>query len=264
MKKFLSLVFDYNFQKMFESGRIWGKTGYKNKEYIFEYSAASIATVLHQNPDITYEIWTDDPALLSEKVSKYDVSTRNLVLLDKSKEIADWSQHRYCFWPAVKIVDENLTEDKIIKLDNDLTCLKPCDELFDYEGALVWKYERICARGRDYWGESYAAVRAYGTADFPIYNIGVFYLHPKFHSLAREIPNLCEDMLNVDISPIVRFTEDPGVTTKMWSCSEQTADSYFVFKNGIPVRETHDFFEHHCYTHGKQACIERAKHLLRS
>ena len=251
--KFLSLVFDYNFQKMFESGRLWGQQGYKNKDYIFSYSAASIATVLHQNPKINYEVWTDDPQLLLEKISEYDVQTTNLSLVDKSKEISEWSKHRYCFWPAVKLVDENLNGEKIIKLDNDLTCLKPCDELFDFEGCLMWKYERICSKGRDYWGESYAALGAYGTADFPIYNIGVFYLHPKYHDLAKTVPQLCEDMLNVDISPIVRFTEDPSVKTRMWSCSEQTADCYFVWKHKIPVRETHDFFEHHCYTHGKQA-----------
>ncbi len=263
--KFLSLVFNYDFDKMINSGRIWAKSGYNDADYIFEYSAASIATVLHHNPDIEYEIWTDSPELLRSKIEKYNVPLDKLFILNKTKEISQFSVHPYCFWPAVKIVDEYMNEQSdVIKLDNDLTCLKPCHELFTHDGALVWKFERICSAGRDYWGESYAAKQAYGTADFPIYNIGVFAISKNYHQLAKTIPVLCEDMLNVDISKIVRFTEDPNIKVKMWSCSEQTADSYFLWKNNIPVKETYEWFNHHCYSKSKQGCIDAAKFLLKS
>ena len=42
--KIVSLVFNYDLEKQRDSGRLWGKQGYRNKDYIFEYSAASIST----------------------------------------------------------------------------------------------------------------------------------------------------------------------------------------------------------------------------
>ena len=45
--KIVSLVFNYDLEKQRDSGRLWGKQGYRNKDYIFEYSAASISTFLH-------------------------------------------------------------------------------------------------------------------------------------------------------------------------------------------------------------------------
>ena len=147
--KFVSLVFNYDLDKMSKSGRIWGKEGYRNQNYIFEYSAASIATVLDKNPHIDYDVWTDNAELLFENISKYNVNTSKLNVINKIDKIKEYSTHDYCFWPAVKIVDDYFkSNEQIIKLDNDLTCLKKCDDLFSHDGALVWKHERNCSKGR--------------------------------------------------------------------------------------------------------------------
>ena len=34
----ISLVFEYDFNKQLDSGRTWGKVGYKSKDFIFEWS----------------------------------------------------------------------------------------------------------------------------------------------------------------------------------------------------------------------------------
>ena len=66
--KVISLVFDYDLDKQVESGRTWGKQGYKSKDFIFEYSAASFATFADKNPGFHHEIMTDDIDLLNKKL----------------------------------------------------------------------------------------------------------------------------------------------------------------------------------------------------
>jgi hypothetical protein len=69
-------------------------------------------------------------------------------------------------------------------------------------------------------------------------------------------------MLDVDISKIVYFKEDPAFKAKMWSCSEQTAYSYVLDSEKVPVREMNDFFKHHCYGfEAKDNCIAEAAWL---
>ena len=130
--KIFSLVFDYNITKMQQTGRPWAATAYKNKDFIFSYSAASIATFLHHNPHLTYDILTDDVSLLEEKINAYKVNTKNLVIKDTSKLINEWTQHWYCFWPLIQVFDYHLNSNEgILKLDNDLTCLQPIDDLLN-------------------------------------------------------------------------------------------------------------------------------------
>lgn len=260
--RFVSIIFDYDLDKMVRSGRIWAKQGYEGKQRILEYSAASIATVLHHNPHIPYVVWTDDADKLNDAIVAYDVDRRNLSIVDEASMISRWKQHEYCFWPATKFSEVMMLSDEpTIKLDNDLTCLKPCDELFQHDGALVWKFERKCSQGRSYWGEKHAASQAFGTAEFDIHNIGVFSLLGPSKHHACELSQLCQRMIDVDVTDIVRFPEDPAARTKMWSCSEQTANCYFIHKHGLNVRETHDHFLHHCYEKSKLACIEAAQFL---
>jgi hypothetical protein len=262
--KFVSLIFDYNLTKMINSGRLWSVEAYKNKDYIFEYSAASIATILDKNHDIKYEVWTDDVNLLSEKLSFYNVQTKNLDILEKTKEISEWTKHTFCFWPLIKFYENfALNNEHIIKLDNDLTCLKNCDELSSWEHAVVWKFERKCNNGRDYWGEKYCASKAFGTDKFDIYNTGIFSIGKNNLSSVSEIAQLCEKMINVDASHIIRFPENTKAKAKYWSCSDQTSNCYFIHTKNIPIKQTNDFFEHHCYVKTKQECIERAKYLLK-
>ena len=99
--KIVSLVFSYDFDKMKSSGRVWSHSGYKNKDYIQSYSAASIATFLHHNPEKKYVVNTDDVDGLSSHIEKYRVSTSNLELVDWSDKLEIWKQHEYCFFPAM-------------------------------------------------------------------------------------------------------------------------------------------------------------------
>ncbi len=262
--KIFSLVFDYNIAKMQQTGRPWAATAYKNKDFIFSYSAASIATFLHHNPHLTYDILTDDVSLLEEKINAYKVNTKNLVIKDTSKLINEWTQHWYCFWPLIQVFDYHLNSNEgILKLDNDLTCLQPIDDLLKHDGAIVWKKERLCSAGKDYWGEKYAAQHAFGTDQFFIYNTGTWGLSKTWHNSAKIIPKYCELLVNVDISSINRFPELPGIKSSVFNTSDQVANCYYIEKNNIPILESNRWFNHHCYSHdAKKDCINHASFLL--
>jgi hypothetical protein len=264
--KIFSLIFDYNIAKMQQTGRPWANTAYKNKDYIFTYSAASIATFLHHNPHLPYEILTDDVNLLDEKLSSYKVDRRNLSIVDATKLIDEWTQHWYCFWPLIQVFDHQLkSNDSVLKLDNDLTCLKPIDDLLKHDGAIVWKKERLCANGRDYWGEKLAARGAFGTDQFFIYNTGTWGLSSKWNDVARQIPEFCEKLISVDISSVNKFPENPSLVSKVFNTSDQVANCYFLHKNDVPVMESTEWFEHHCYSYdAKKDCIIRASHLKKA
>ncbi len=264
--KIYSLIFDYNITKMKETGRPWAETAYKNSDFIFTYSAASIATFLHHNPHLKYEILTDNVNLLSQKISSYNVDTRNLEIVDAKAMIEKWASHWYCFWPLIASFDYQLENSRegVLKLDNDLTCLKPIDELLRYDGAIVWKRERNCKDGREYWGEKYAAHHAFGTNDFLIYNTGTWGLTEKYVSMGRQIPSLCERMISIDVSSVVKFPESPNVKSKVFNTSDQVSNCYFLHNNKIPTIESNKWFEHHCYNHNAKAeCVARASYLLR-
>ena len=74
--RIVSLVFSYDFDRMKSSGRVWSHTGYRGKDYIQTYSAASISTFLHHNPEKEYIVNTDDIEGLMTRIEKYDVSTK--------------------------------------------------------------------------------------------------------------------------------------------------------------------------------------------
>jgi hypothetical protein len=262
--KIYSLVFDYDINKMKASGRPWADSAYKNRDFIFEYSAASISTFLHHNPHLEYEILTDDVDLLSRKIDDYRVSKRNLRVIDATAQISSWTSHWYSFWPLIASFDFQIerSENGVLKLDNDLTCLGPVDSLLDHDGAIVWKRERNCKDGRDYWGEKYAAQRAFGTDNFNIYNTGTWGISSRFSSAARSIPQLCEKMISIDISSVSKFPESPGLKSSVFNTSDQVSNCYFLSSENVPVIESNRFFEHHCYGHdAKKDCIEKARSL---
>jgi len=263
--KIFSLVFDYNITKMQQTGRPWANIAYKNKDFIFEYSAASIATFLYHNPHLTYDVFTDDVNLLEEKISKYKVSTKNLRVIDSIDLIKLWSSHWYCFWPLISVFNHHLGKNQdILKLDNDLTCLKPIDDILKHKGAIVWKYERMCSQGKDRWGEKLAAKSAFGTDNFKIWNTGTWGLSKEYHELAKEIPTFCEKMIAVDISSVSLFPESPGVVSKTYNTSDQVSNCFFLHTNKIPILESNKWFEHHCYKHdAKKDCISAATFLIK-
>lgn len=264
MSKVYSLVFDYELGKVASSGRHWAESVYKGKDHVFSYTAASVATFLHRNLGMPYAVYTDDRELFADKIDRYDVPTSDLDIIDLSEEIGSWRSHWYSFWPLVQVVQKHLTgEGFAMKLDNDLTCLKPIGKLLEHDGAVVWKRERQCSNGREYWGERKACREGLGTDDFPIHNTGVFGLSPRWHAKARDVVGYCESLINVDISDVSRFPEKPGEVAKTWNASEQSAINYFLHKEEVPVLESHEYVEHHCYTHSKQGVLDGAKYLLR-
>lgn len=266
--KIYSLVFDYQIAKMQSSGRHWADEAYKNKDYIFSYSAASIATFLHKNPHLQYVVYTDDPDLLAQKIDAYDVQTATLDIVDATPKIQEWTSHPYCFWPLIQVAHMHYRgEEHALKLDNDLTfhsSIDPYLKDLDNGKCLAWKFERRCSQGRDYWGESYAARHALGTDDFVIYNTGVLGVPRKFHQDAQAlIPAYCENLINVDISPIHRFPDKPGVVAKVFNTSDQVAVNFFFDRVGAEVVQTHERVSHHCYEKTKQGVLHFAQHLLK-
>lgn len=268
MTKIYSLVFDYQIAKMQSSGRHWADEAYKNKDYIFSYSGASIATFLDKNPHLLYTVYTDDPDLLMQKVDAYAVPTHNLDIVDATPKIQEWMQHPYCFWPLIQVADMHYTgEEDALKLDNDLTCKLEIDMMLRgmESGGVTWawKHERLCSKGRDYWGESYAARHGLGTDDFHIYNTGVLGVPKAHHAAARNIPGYCEKLIGVDISPIHRFPDKPGVVAKVYNTSDQVAVNFFFHKEGLKVMTAGQFFDHHCYEKTKQGVFDGAAYLKR-
>jgi hypothetical protein len=259
-----SLCFDYNLNTVTDSGRHWAKDVYKDRDYIFSYTAASIATVLHHNPKRLYRIYTDDCGLILDKLKAYDVSLDFLDVYDLTTEIREWQKHQYSFWPLVKIVEMNHDGKNLsLKLDNDLTCLKSIDDLVQHKGAIAWKYERMCSAGREYWGERKAARVGLGTEDFPIYNMGVLGLSAEYHQHADEVVGYCEKLIGVDISDVSYFPDAPGKKATVWNASEQTAVNYFFHKHQIPVLEAHPWFHHWCYEKSKDGVLKAAEYLLK-
>lgn len=267
MTKIYSLVFDYNISKMQSSGRHWADEAYKNKDYIFSYSAASIATFLDKNQHLPYTIYTDDVDLLTAKIDAYDVQTNNLNVIDATPKIQEWTKHPYCFWPLIQVADMHYTgTDDALKLDNDLTCLGNIDMMLrgmESGVAWMWKHERLCSKGRDYWGESYAARKGLGTDDFHIYNTGVLGVPKTHHTAAHHIAEYCEKLIAVDISPIHRFPDKPGVTSKVFNTSDQVAVNFFFHQEKLNVMPAHHFFDHHCYNKSKDGVLTSAAYLLR-
>jgi hypothetical protein len=264
--KAISLVFEYDFDKQHKSGRTWGRLGYKSKDFIFEYSAASFATFDHKNPNFNHEVMTDDPGLLREKIEKYDLGWSGLKIIDAGKKIEEWKRHRYCFYPAMMHLKEYEDEQaQLLKLDNDLECLVPLDGLEGSPDILMWKHERNVNSGREYWGERAAARIAFGTDNFQLYNMGVMGF-PKGDKkkLINELVDAGIKMSESDISSIVKFPENPGHKVSIWSCSEQTGYCYILHKNNLKVKTVEDQINHHCYGFdSKKDCINAATHLLK-
>ena len=265
--KTISLVFDYDFNKQKKSGRVWSEKGYRNKDFVFEYSAASFASLLYHNPGRVHIVDTDDVDLLYGKIKKYNVNHDNLDIRDSRTLISEWSSKDYCFFPLLEHIRYHAknSSESVVKLDNDLTCLRPVDNLENFQDILSWKFERNVSQGRDYWGEKYVCKKALGTDNFNEFNTGVLGISKNNLSIADEFIEITEKLISIDASDVIRFKSYPDARSKIYSTSDQTAVNWVFHKNNLNVIETYDYFNHHCYRiDAKLDCIEESKKYLRN
>lgn len=254
--KFIALTFDYSIKKLEEIGRSWSKDVYKEKEHIFDYSAASYATFIFHNPDKKLVLLTDDVELLKQKLNKYKISLNNVQFIDWSNELKEYKQHKYAFKPLIELVKYfKDSSEYIIKLDNDLICKKQIDFSSLTNEVLVWKYEGVVRNGDPRWGEILVCNKVVNNIDFIRYNVGVLGLPPNFWEYYDEYYQTCEKMIDVDISQVT------DVNSKIYHCCEQTAYNWIFYNHELKVIQTHDIFEHHF--DNKNKCIYEAQYLLK-
>ena len=255
--KAIALTFDYNISgsgSLDSIGRHWAKNVYKNKEFIFRYSAASYSTFIHHNPEIKFDIHTDDVNLLSNELAKYNVDTSNVEIVDWRNELSIYKKHKYPFESVMQLVKKYKdSEDYLLKLDNDLICKSKL--AIDENCILAWKYERNVSNGNPLWGEIHICNSTVGTTDFNLYNMGVMGLPKGFWVHYDEFLNVCDNMINIDISNIT------DVNSKIYHCCEQTAYNWVWHKYNYKINQAQDYFDHYFET--KIECVKDAQYLLR-
>lgn len=257
--KFIGLVFDYDTKKMSDNiGRKWAPKVYGNKNSIFAYSAASIASVLKYNSHVEYRVYCDDVEMLKNEINKYNVSTDSLVLINWKDKIDEWKLHRYPFYTLLMFLKNNdfYGKEDFVKLDNDLVALKKWDinSIEDRE-CITWKYERIVSQGDPRWGEILVCNTILKTTNFPIYNLGTLGLSKSNHFIINDSLDLAEKLTEVNILPVT------DVNSPIYHVCDQTAYNWNFYKNNLIVRETWEYFDH--YFDNKSKCLESTKNLLK-
>lgn len=254
--KVASLVFDFDIDKVKQTGRFWADKVYsRSVSDIFSYSSASYASFLKHNSHIPLELYTNDVDLLKTSLERYDVDTSNVKYIDIGDLILKWKNHWFAFnsileWQMyIKKSDEY-----IVRMDNDLIWNAPLPTDIDEERDMfVWKFERFVRDGNPKMGEILVCQTVLGTTNFKEYNIGTLGI-PKNYPM-DDFYDITNKMINVDITPV----SDLGV--KVWHVCEQTAHSWMIHDGKYNIIETASFVEH--YYDDKLKCIERAKHLLK-
>jgi hypothetical protein len=254
--KIVTLTFAYDIEKLFEVGRFWAKDVYINKDFIFEYSAASYATFLDKNKDLILNVYTDDISLLKEKLSKYNVELNNVVFHDYSKKLDSYKgKLKYSFDILHDFILETKSDTEYtIKVDCDLTFYNEIPIVENiYKDVLVWKYERMLFDGDHRMGEIKSSINSVGNENYEIYNIGILGIPPNFP--VDELDIVYRKMADVDILDV------SDLKVKSWHCAEQTSKNWIFKKYGYKVIETYNIVNHHFSK--KINCIEEAKYLLK-
>ena len=252
----IALTFNYDLAKMKTNGRFWADEVYGvDVLNIFKYSAASYATFLKTNPKIPLTIYTNDIDLIKSCLLEYDIDLFNVNFIDYTNELIESKKSPYTFQPIVDLCYSfKDSTEYIIKIDNDLIWHGEIPTIDINKDVLVWKFERYVKNGDPRMGEILVCEKVCGDTNFKEYNIGVLgypigYPFKEFYDVSNE-------MVLVDITPV----SDLGV--KIWHCCEQTAQSWIFHKHNYNIIELQPIVEH--LYENKLACIEKAKHLLKS
>jgi hypothetical protein len=255
--KVIALTYDYDLSKLAEIGRKWAPEVYGNKDFIFEYSAASYATFLDKNPTKFLHLYTDDIDLIKEKLNKYTTGTDRVIFYDITPLLEKYKDGmKYSFDMLTDFIYYAKSNTEFtLKIDNDLVFHSeiPEPETIWHNVVYVWKYERMVYDGDPRMGEIKVAQTTCGNLNFPIYNLGVLGLPIIYPE--QELRDVCNKMVDVDISDV----SDLGV--KIWHCAEQTANNYIFKRYGFNIVQTDHLVTH--YYDNKQACIKHAEYLLK-
>jgi hypothetical protein len=254
--KVITLTFAYDINKLFEIGRFWAKDVYIDKEFIFEYSAASYATFLDKNPELKLHLYTDDIMLIKEKLSKYNVNLDNIIYYDYSEKINSYKgKLKYSFDILHDfIIEAKSDEEYTIKIDCDLTFYDKIPTINNKgKDVLVWKYERMLFEGDPRMGEIKSSVLSVGDVNYKIFNVGLLGFPPNFKT--NELDEIYRKMADVDILDV------SDLNIKSWHCAEQTAKNWLFHKYNYNVIETYNIVNHHFSI--KKNCIDEAKYLLK-
>ena len=252
--KVIALTYDYDIGKLAEIGRSWAGKVYGNKEFIFEYSAASYATFIDKNPTKVLHLYTDDILLIKEKLNKYNINQDKVICHDFNEQLKKYSTGlRYSFDVLTDFIYYGKSNDDFtVKIDNDLIFHGALPEPYKND-VFVWKYERLIHQGDPRMGEIKVAEKTLGRTDIKIYNLGVLGIPVGYPE--QELRDVCDAMISVDISDVT------DVNAKIWHCCEQTANNWIFYKYNYKVVETHTIVTHHF--DNKHKCIEEAKYLLK-
>jgi hypothetical protein len=240
--------------KLSEIGRTWASNVYGNKDFIFEYSAASYATFIDKNPNKYLNIYTDDIEYLKTKMLKYSINQSFIIyhdvtdMLNKHKDNLKYSFDILTDFIYLGKSDTEFT----VKIDNDLVFHGELPKPNDND-VFVWKYERLISQGDPLMGEIKVAQDTIGRIDIPIYNLGVLGLPVNYPE--QELRQICDEMVSVDISDVT------DLNTKIWHCCEQTANNWIFYKYNYNIIQTYNVVTH--YYDNKKKCIDEAKYLLK-
>jgi hypothetical protein len=252
--KFIALNYNYNLDKMSEIGRKWAYDVYKNNDFIFDYSAASYATFIDKNKTSVLHLYTDNIDLMKSKMLKYRIDHDRIKYIDYSENLKKYDETlKYSFTILNDFINFAKSDTEYtIKLDNDLIFEKELPS-FNENSVLVWKYERIVKDGDIRWGEIKICNEILNNINFKIFNLGLFGLPSNYQT--DEAKNIMDKLISVDISNVT------DVDSKIYHCSEQTANNWIFNKYNYNVVETYPYVDHLFDRKGE--CIERAKYLIR-
>jgi len=255
--KVITLTFAYDLKKLFEIGRFWAKDIYIDKQFIFEYSAASYATFLEKNPNLKLHLYTDDVNLIKEKLNKYNINLDNIIYYDYSEKIKSYERKlKYSFDILHDFIIEARSQNEYtIKIDCDLSFYNSIPNIDNSnKDILVWKYERMLFQGDPRMGEIKSSILSVGDFNYKIYNVGLLGFPSTFQF--DELDNIYRKMADVDILDV------SDLKVKSWHCAEQTAKNWIFHKYNYNVIQTCNYVNHNFSS--KKQCIEDAKYLLKN